>query len=248
MNSNDRPTTTELRARFAELHRSGSFVLPNVWDRGTVRMFTDLGYLAIATTSAGHGRSIGKNDQEVTRDELLEHVADLAAYATVPINVDSERLFPDGPGGITGMVDALAEAGASGCSIEDYDPATGAIMDIEAATDAVAEAVAACGPHGITLTARAEAMLYGLADLDDTIERLVRYRDAGAQCLYAPGLVTSADITRVVEVVGAPINVLALPKAPRAAELTELGVRRVSTGSRLHSVAMKAVAADLDSL
>lgn len=243
----DRPTITELRAGFAELHRSGGFVMPNVWDRGTVRMFTQAGYPAIATTSAGHGRSIGKQDQEVTRDELLDHVADVAAFATVPLNVDSERLFPDDPGGITGMVDALAEAGASGCSIEDYEPNVG-IIDVEQAAEAVAEAAEACGRHGITLTARAENLLYGVADLDDTIERLLRYRDAGAHCLYAPGLTAAADIEAVVTRVAAPVNVLALSAAPRAAELIELGVRRVSAGSRLYNAARAATRHELESL
>ncbi len=242
------PAPADLRRRFAGLHTAGGFVLPNAWDRGTLRLFAERGFPAVATTSAGYGRSIGKDDQEVTRDELLTHVADLCAVATVPVNVDSERLFPDHPGGITATVDALADAGAAGVSIEDYDPAGGAIVEIEAAVRDVAEAAEACARHGITLTARAENHLYGIDDLDDTIERLVRFRDAGAGCLYAPGPTDAAVLRRIVEAVGAPVNVLAMPNGPAAADLLALGARRVSTGSRLFNAARAAALAELDAL
>ncbi len=241
------PSPADLRAGFAELHAAGGFVLPNAWDRGTLLRFTERGYPAVATTSAGYGRSIGKDDQEVTLDELVAHVADLAAVATVPINVDSERLFPDGPGGITGTVDALADAGASGVSIEDYDPVSSSIVDRGAATEAVGEAAEACARHGITLTARAENFLYGVDDLDDTLERLVAYREAGARCLYAPGPTDSDAIRAIVDAAGdAAVNVLTMPGGPRSGDLFELGVRRVSTGSWLHHAAMQAVDAALD--
>lgn len=228
---------TDMTDRFRALHQSGTFILPNPWDRGSARTLTEMGFPALATTSAGFGRVMGKDDQEITRDELLAHVADLTAFITLPLNVDSERLFPQEPGGITRCVQLLAAAGAAGCSIEDYDPTTQSIDAIGPATEAVAEAAEACRAHGIVLTARAEQHLYVTALLDDTIERLIAYRDAGAEVLYAPGLIDSAEISRVVTEVGAPINVLAMPNGPSVAELAELGVRRISSGSALYNAA-----------
>jgi 2-methylisocitrate lyase-like PEP mutase family enzyme len=211
--------------------------MPNPWDRGSARILERMGFAALATTSAGLARSIGKADQEVTRDELVAHVGDLAAVITVPLNVDSERLFPDDPGGIDETVRLLADAGAAGCSIEDYDPGTGRIVPIEDATADVRAAVAACARHDLVLTARAENHLYGHDDLDDTVERLVAYRDAGAEVAYAPLLLTAEDIARVVGEVDAPVNVLGVPGSPSVGELRDLGVRRVSSGGLLQSVA-----------
>ncbi len=224
---------------FSALHREGIFVMPNPWDRGSALLLEQMGFLALATTSAGLGRSLGKDDQQVTRDELVTHVADLARVLSVPLNVDSERLYPDDPGGIAETVGMLVDAGAAGCSIEDYDPATGSIVDVSAATDAVAEAARACASSGIVLTARAENHLYGVEDLNDTIERLAAYRDAGADVVYAPGLVTAEDIQRVVSETAAPVNVLALPFGPTVDELGAVGVRRVSAGSALFNAARR---------
>ncbi len=223
----------EIRDRFRSLHESGTFLLPNPWDVGSARLLGTLGFPALATTSSGLAASLGKPDQQVTRDELVAHVAAVTAAVRIPLNVDAERCFADTPDGIAETVDLLAGAGAAGISIEDYDPATGRIETTEAGTARVAAAAAACARHGIVLTARAENHLYGHDDLDDTVERLRAYRDAGADVLYAPGLHTAADITRVVEAVAAPVNVLAVPGAPDVAELTRLGVRRVSTGGAL---------------
>lgn len=224
---------------FRALHREGCFVMPNPWDRGSARILQELGFAALATTSAGFGRALGRDDQQVTRDELVAHVADLTAFVRVPLNVDGERLFPDEPGGIEETVRLLADAGAAGCSIEDYDPATGSIDPIERATEAVRVAAAACQRHGLVLTARAENLLYGVGDLDDTVARLCAYRDAGAEVVYAPGLVGEADIARVVAETGVPVNVLKMPGTPPVARLAELGVRRVSTGSSLFNAAYR---------
>jgi 2-methylisocitrate lyase-like PEP mutase family enzyme len=233
---------------FRALHRQGTFVMPNPWDRGSARILADLGFKALATTSAGFARSIGKNDQQVTRDELVTHVAELTAVLDIPLNVDSECLFPDDPGGITETVRLLAEAGASGCSIEDFRPMVGSIISIGDATEAVREAAAACREHGVVLTARCENLLYAAGDLDDTIARLIAYREAGAEVLYPPGLVEAADITRVVTEVGAPVNVLAFPGSPPIDQLAELGVRRVSTGGALQTNAYKAMRRDAEAL
>ena len=233
---------------FRALHHQGTFVMPNPWDRGSARILEDLGSKALATTSAGFARSIGKNDQQVTRDELVAHVAELTSVLEIPLNVDSERLFPDDPGGITETVRLLAQAGAAGCSIEDYRPATGSILPVAEAAAAVAEAAAACAGHGMVLTARCENLLYGAGDLADTIARLVAYREAGAEVLYPPGLVEAADISRVVTEVGAPVNVLAFPGSPPIDQLAGLGVRRVSTGGALQTNAYKAMRHDAEAL
>lgn len=225
--------------RFRALHDSGLFVMPNPWDRGSARDLAELGFVALATTSAGLGRTLGKDDQQVTRDELVDHVAQVTAQVDVPLNVDSERLFPDDPGGIAETVRLLAGAGAAGCSIEDYDPGRGTVVPVEEAADAVRVAAAACADTGVVLTARAEHLLYGTGDLDEVVARLTAYRVAGAEVVYAPGLVDEADIARVVEEVGAPVNVLALPGVPPIERLAELGVRRISTGSLLYNAAAR---------
>jgi len=236
-------TQRAVAAEFRELHASGFFAMPNPWDRGSARMMEQLGAKALATTSAGHGRSIGKDDQEVLRDELVTHVADLTAFISVPLNIDSERLFPDAPGGIARTVELLAEAGAAGVSIEDYNPASSAIDPIATATDAVVEAVEACARFGVVLTARAENYLYGHNDLDDTIARLISYRDAGADCLYAPGPRDLGDIELIVSETASAVNVLAFPDGPSNAELARVGVRRISSGSLIYNAAAKAAKA-----
>ena len=220
------------RARFRELHeRDHLFVMPNPWDVGSARLLASLRFEALATTSAGFAWSIGKVDQTVTRDELVAHVADLAAATALPLNVDSERCFPDDPGGVAETVALLAEAGAAGFSIEDYDPASDRIDDLEVAAERVAAAAEAAGD--LVVTGRAENHLHGIDDLDDTIERLLAYRDAGADVVYAPGLADVDRIAALVEAVGVPVNVLALPSGPSISELASVGVRRVSTGGAL---------------
>ena len=217
---------------FRELHeREQLFVMPNPWDVGSARLLASLGFEALATTSAGFAWSIGKADQTVTRDELVAHVAALAAATPLPLNVDSERGFPDDPGGVAETVALLAEAGAAGFSIEDYDPAADRIDDVEVAAERVR--VAAEAADGLVLTGRAENHLHRVDDLDDTIARLLAYRDAGADVVYAPGLADLEQIAAVVEAVGVPVNVLALPHGPSTSELASVGVRRVSTGGAL---------------
>lgn len=230
------------RARFRRLHEDGIFVIPNPWDIGSARILAAAGFPALATTSAGFAWSLGRPDQSVTRDELVRHVAGLAAATDLPVAVDGERLFADDPGGVRETVRLLAEAGAAGCSIEDWDPARGRIDEAALAAERVAAAAeAAHEGDALVLTARAENHLHGVADLDDTIARLVAYRDAGADVVYAPGLREPDDIRAVVEAVGIPVNVLVLPGCPTVAELGSLGVRRVSTGSLLARAAYGAL-------
>jgi len=232
---------TALRERFRALHESGTFLLPNPWDVGSARLLQRLGFPALATTSSGLAASLGKRDQQVTREELVAHVAAVAAAVGIPLSVDAERCFADSPAGIAETVDLLAEAGAAGISIEDYDPAAGRIETVAAGVERVAAAAEACARHGIVLTARAENHLYGHDDLDDTIGRLRAYRAAGADVVYAPGLRTPVDIARLVQAVPAPVNVLAVAGAPSVPELAKLGVRRVSTGGALAWAAYGAI-------
>jgi len=234
--------------RFRELHaREQLFVMPNPWDVGSAKLLAALGFEALATTSAGFGLAIGKRDQTVTRDEVVAHVAQLAAATPLPLNVDSERLYPDDPGGVAETVGLLAGAGAAGCSIEDYDPATGRIEDVDLAVERVGVAAEAARGR-LVLTARCENHLYDAGSLDDTIARLVAYRDAGAEVVYAPGLVALDDIRRLVETTGVPVNVLALRAGPSIAELASVGVRRVSTGSGLARAAYGAFVAGAEEL
>jgi 2-methylisocitrate lyase-like PEP mutase family enzyme len=237
-------STSERRARFRELHaREQLFVMPNPWDVGSARLLEACGFEALATTSAGFAWSIGKLDQRVSRDELVAHVASLTHVTTLPLNVDSERCYPDEPGGVAETVVLLAEAGAAGFSIEDYDPVAGRIDPADLAAERVATAAEAAHrlADPLLLTGRAENYIRGVDDLDDTIARLIAYRDAGADALYAPGLTDIDQIAAVVEAVQAPVNVLALPTGPTLAELGSAGVRRVSTGSLLAGAAYGAL-------
>jgi 2-methylisocitrate lyase-like PEP mutase family enzyme len=217
--------------------------MPNPWDVGSARLLAFLGFDALATTSAGFAWSLGKLDRQVSRDELIAHVTQLSAATELPLNVDSERCYPNDPGGIPKTVALLAEAGAAGFSIEDYDPGTGQIDEVALAAEKVAVAAEANRslPTPLVLTGRAENHIRGVEDLDDTIKRLTAYRDAGADAVYAPGLSTIAQLAEVVDALRCPVNVLALPGAPPIAELATAGVRRVSTGSLLASRAYGAL-------
>lgn len=215
--------------------------MPNPWDAGSARLLAAAGFQALATTSAGFAWSLGKLDGHVTRDELVAQVRSLVAATDLPLNVDSERCFPDDPGGVAETVRMLADAGAAGFSIEDYDPVTERIDDIGRAAERVAEAAEAA--QGMVLTGRAENHIRGVDDLDDTIARLLAYRDAGADVVYAPGLSELDQVRAVVQAVGAPVNVLALPHGPSVAELASVGVRRVSTGGALAGAAYGALVA-----
>jgi 2-methylisocitrate lyase-like PEP mutase family enzyme len=236
-------TIKERRARFRALHDRGLFVMPNAWDAGSARLLEWSGFDAIATTSLGHAASLGRLDQTVTLDELLAHVEALAAAVDIPLSVDSERCFADSVDGVADTVERLAEAGASGCSIEDYDPERGAIDDVEVAAERVAAGAEAAHRHSLVFTARAENFLYGITELDDTIARLTAYRRAGADVVYAPRLVEADEMRRIVEAVDAPVNVLAMRSTPPVPALRDLGVRRVSTGGWLARAAYGAVVA-----
>jgi 2-methylisocitrate lyase-like PEP mutase family enzyme len=235
-------SAAERRARFRALHDE-LFVMPNPWDAGSAKLLAAAGFPALATTSSGLALALGRLDQTVTRDELVAHTAELAAATSLPLNVDAERGYPDDPGGVAETVRLLAQAGAAGLSVEDYDPVAGRIEDVRVATERVTAAADAARAERepLVLTARAENLLYGVHDLDDTIARLVAYAEAGADVVYAPGLRDPQDIGRVTAAVGVPLNLLALPGCPPVPELAALGVRRVSTGGVLARVAYGAL-------
>ena len=223
---------TDLSDRFRALHaRERLFVMPNPWDLGSARLLESLGFEALATTSSGFAASLGRLDQQVSRDELVAHVRAVTDAVSVPVNVDSENCFPNEPGGVAETVRLLAAAGAAGCSIEDYDPVADRIEDFDTAVSRVGEAARA--GSGVVLTARCENLLHGVRDLEDTIGRLVAYRDEGADVVYAPGLRDLGEIARVVDAVGVPVNVLLFPDGPSTGELESVGVRRASTGGLL---------------
>jgi 2-methylisocitrate lyase-like PEP mutase family enzyme len=215
--------------------------MPNAWDIGSARLLASLGFEAIATTSAGHAATLGRMDQHVTLEELLDHVSALVGAVDIPVSVDAERCFADDPAGVTVTVERIAETGAAGLSIEDYRPDSG-IDPIEVAVERVAAAAGVAKSTGMVLTARAENHLYGIDDIDDTVARLTAYHQAGADVVYAPWLRDIDGIRRIVSETGAPVNVLARIDVPGVTELAEAGVRRVSTGGNLAMAAYGAAA------
>ena len=177
----------------------------------------------------------------VGREELLDHVDALTGAIDVPLNVDSERCYADDLSGVTDTVELLVEAGAAGCSIEDWNPATNAIDPLDVAVARVGAAAAGAANNGLVLTARCENHLHGVNDLDDTIARLQAYVSAGAEVAYAPGLVDLGQISTLVTAVGVPVNVLIVPGGPSVAQLGEAGARRISTGGSLAKIAFGAM-------
>lgn len=229
------------RSLFRSLHDGGTFLIPNPHDIGTCRLLTVLGFSALATTSGGHAASLGRMDMTGERGELVEHTRTLAASTALPLSVDAEQCFPLEHGGVRATVRLLAEAGASGCSIEDWNPHAGRIDELDTAVDRVGAAATEAASHGMVLTARAENHLRGVDDLDDTVRRLIAYREAGADVVYAPGLPDIDAIERIVTETQAPVNVLLQPGGPSVGQLAQVGVRRVSIGSSLARIAYGAV-------
>lgn len=231
--------TTERADNFVALHREGCFVIPNPWDRGSAMLLAGLGFAALASSSAGHAYSRGLPDGALGRTETLAHLQDLVDATPLPLSADLENGFGDTPEACADTLRAVAAIGVVGGSIED---ATGRADDpiypFELALARVRASVAAVRalPHPFVLTARAENLLWGRPDLDDTVRRLQAYAEAGADVVYAPGLKTAEEVTRVVHAVApAPVNVL-MGLAGSALDLSTLaglGVRRISLGSSL---------------
>jgi len=242
------PTQFEKATVFRALHaRAGAFIIPNPWDAGTAKLLASLGFEALATTSLGLANMLGRPDGAgaVSRDEVLENCRVIAGATDLPVNADLENGYADEPSDAAQMIALAAEAGVVGGSIED---ATGnpvrPIYDFELAVERVHAAVevARSLPLPFVLTARAENLLHGRLDLDDTIRRLQAFEKAGADVLYAPGLRDLATIRTVAQSVGKPINVVMSTGDPSLtlAQLAEAGVKRVSVGGALSRLALAA--------
>ncbi|MBR8315123.1 isocitrate lyase/phosphoenolpyruvate mutase family protein [Burkholderia dolosa] len=239
---------TQLRhaEAFRALHaRSGAFVIPNPWDAGTARLLAMAGFEALATTSAGFAYSKGLPDNAIDRDAMLAHIAEIVAAGGLPVSADLENGFGDAPETVAETIRLAAEAGAVGGSIEDATGRADApIFPHDEAVERISAAVAAARalPYPFTLTARCENYLHGRRDLADTIARLVAYRDAGADVLYAPGLTDPDDIAAVTRAVDAPVNVvMGLQGGLLSVDaLAALGVKRVSVGGALARAALGA--------
>jgi 2-methylisocitrate lyase-like PEP mutase family enzyme len=224
---------------FRELHRSGCFVIPNPWDVGSARVLAGLGFKALATTSAGFAWSIGRRDKQVSLEDALAHFRALAASVDVPVSADFEDGFASDPEAVGANVAAASATGIAGLSVEDSTgDASNPLFEFRLAVERVRAARQAidAGGSGVLLMARSEGFIAGRPDLRETVRRLTAYAEAGAECLYAPGIRTKEEISAVVSAV-APraVNVLAFAgsEVTSVAEFAALGVRRISVGGAL---------------
>jgi 2-methylisocitrate lyase-like PEP mutase family enzyme len=220
--------------------------MPNPWDVGSARLLVSLGFEALATTSSGSAGTLGRLDGSLTRDEALSHASAIARATELPASADLENGFAESPTEVAETYRLARGTLLAGASIEDArrdrdDP----VYDIGLAAERVAAAAEAAheGPAPLVLTARAENYLFGRVDLADTITRLQRYQEAGADVLFAPGVVRLEDIAQVVASVDRPVSVLGLPGAPSVGELATVGVSRISVGGGFAFAALGAVVA-----
>jgi 2-methylisocitrate lyase-like PEP mutase family enzyme len=226
---------------FRRLHESGCFVIPNPWDVGSALVLEQLGFSALATTSAGFAWSLGRPDNGVTLDEALSHYAAVAAAVKVPVNADFERGFATDPDEVAANVARACDTGIAGLSVEDSTHEVAhplfefelAVERIRAARHAIDES-----GSGVVLTGRSEGFIAGRPDLRETIRRLEAYAEAGAECLFAPGIKSLSDIDAVVRAVAPkPVNVVASTDFATVEQLAAIGVRRISVGGSLARVA-----------
>ena len=229
-------------AAFRALHEGDPFVIPNPWDAGSARVLEALGFEALATTSSGFAYTLGRLDGAASLDEVVAHAAAVDSATELPVSVDLENGYGRSPESAALAITRVAEAGAVGGSIEDFDPA-GELYELSEAVERISAAVEAARGTGLpfVLTARAENHIRGNPDLDDTIARLQAYEAAGADVLYAPGLRTTDEIRTVCDAVSKPVNVLALGGLSFA-EIAGAGGQRVSVGGGLTWVAVQAFA------
>jgi 2-methylisocitrate lyase-like PEP mutase family enzyme len=240
-------TVAEKRAAFRKLHESGCFVLPNPWDVGSARMLQRLGFVALASTSTGYAWSTGRPDYGVTRADVLEHLASLSAAVELPINADFESGFASEPEGVAESVKLAVNAGVAGLSIEDRDVAAReTLYETAYAVERVRAARRAIDQTGsdVILVARTELLFVDGGAVRQAIDKLVAFADAGADCLYAPGVRDPKDIAAMVRAVAPkPLNVLAMGATLSVEALADLGVRRISIGGALARVAWTAMIA-----
>jgi 2-methylisocitrate lyase-like PEP mutase family enzyme len=222
---------------FRKLHTEGCFVIPNPWDAGSAVALEQLGFEALATTSAGFAWSLARPDQRVERAEVLEHLRLVAGAVELPVNADFEGGFADDPAGVAESVELAAATGIAGLSIEDSTRgAEEPLYPFELAVERIEAARAAIDGSGtgVLLTGRSEGFIAGRPDLDETIRRLQAYAGAGADCLYAPGIATAEQVSAIVAAVAPkPVNLLVHKPFITVAEAAALGVRRISVGGAL---------------
>jgi len=239
-----RPSVADKRRTFRTLHQSGCFVIPNPWSVGTAVYLQGLGFKALASTSSGFAHSLGLPDSAVSCDVVLEHLREIVAATDIPVNADFEGGYADDPEGVAKNVRRAVETGVAGLSIEDStsDPAV-PLYDFDFALARVRAARAAIDKAGgdVVFTARTEGFVRGRPDLDETIRRLKAFADAGADCLYPPGIRTREQVTAVVKAVAPlPVNLLMSSNVFTVQEIADMGVRRISVGGTLARVAMNA--------
>jgi methylisocitrate lyase len=235
---------TRITDRFHRLHESGCFVIPNPWDLGSARLLVKLGFPALATTSSGLAWSLGRADNHVPLEEALAHFRSVSRAVDVPVNGDFEGGYAREPEAVAANVSKAAATGIAGLSIEDSTgDASSPLFDLALSVERVRAARFSLDESGtgVLLTARSEGFIAGRPDLAETIRRLAAYAEAGADCLYAPGIRTKAEISAVVGgVAPKPVNVLVGSDFTTVAELAELGVRRISVGGALARAAWTA--------
>lgn len=228
------------RAAFRALHAEGCFALPNPWDAGSARRLEKLGFKALASTSAGAAWSLGKDDGQITRDEIIRHLRMLCAATDLPVNADFENGFSDSVEGVAQSVTLAIDVGVAGLSIEDWSGS--ALYDLPTAVERLKAARRAidASEQDVMLVGRAEGYLRGVRDLGQILERLKAYAEAGADCLYAPAVTDPEEIKAVVQAVAPkPVNVLLWGPEMTVESLAAMGVRRVSTGGALAAAAWK---------
>jgi 2-methylisocitrate lyase-like PEP mutase family enzyme len=241
----DMPTTAEKCRAFRKLHQSGCFVIPNPWNVGSTRYLESMGFPALASTSSGYAHSVGHADGDLTLEQVLAHFREIANATSLPVNADFENCFAHEPKDVAANVKRCIETGVAGISIEDFtndeaDP----IYAFDLAVERVKAARRAIDQAGgdVVLTGRTEGFLHGQPDLAEAIRRLKAYGDAGAECLYVPGIKTREQIVEVVKAVAPkPVNFLnAWPLGFTVKDIAGMGVRRISVGGTLARVAMDA--------
>jgi 2-methylisocitrate lyase-like PEP mutase family enzyme len=242
--SNTRPTVAKKRQAFRKLHETGCFVIPNPWNVGTARYLQGLGFKALATTSAGQAHTLGFPDGGQGLDAVLAHYRELTAATDIPLNADFENGFADDPEGVAANVTRCIATGVAGLSVEDFPQGAQSLYPLDAAVARIKAARAAVDRAGgdVLFTARAENFIRGVPDVDDVIRRLKAYAEAGADCLYAPGIRTREQIEAVVKAVAPkPVNFLAgWAMEFTVNDIAAMGVRRISVGGSLSRAAMHA--------
>jgi 2-methylisocitrate lyase-like PEP mutase family enzyme len=226
------------RARFRALHERGCFVIPNPWDIGSAKRLEKMGFKALASTSSGSAWALGREDGQLSLDEVLNHLRQLCIATDLPVNADFEAGFAEDLKQLARNVALAVETGVAGLSIEDYN--MGRLYDLSEATERISAAREAIDSSGgsVLLVGRAEGFIRGNPNLDDTVRRLVSYANAGADCLYAPGVTDLSAIRVIVNAVAPkPVNVLLYGPDLRVSDLAAIGVRRVSVGGSLAAAA-----------